>query len=116
MQLIGATDTTAYSVVCKVVMLADTNRIIVSSSLLQVYSIVTFLCLLVSTLPGLLMSLDLYSTLTLEEARSLQPLAQFMVSVTLKGWAFPQDKATPKQLLKPTRILLHVHDRLQLLS
>jgi hypothetical protein len=52
------------------------------------------------------MSFDLYSTSTLEEAQNVKPLTQFMVSASLKRWVFPQDETTPKQLLKPTRILL----------
>ena len=74
-------------------------------------TLMVILCLhvyyIVSALPGLLMSLDLYSTSSLEDAQSVQPLTQFMVSATLKKWLFPQDEATSKQqLLKPTRILL----------
>ena len=71
------------------------------------FMVILYPHVLVSALPGLLTSLDLYSTLTLEEAQNVQPLTQFMVSATLKGWVFPQDKAMPTQLLKPTRILLH---------
>ena len=55
------------------------------------------------------MSFDLYSTSTLKEAQNLQPLTQFMVLATLKGWVWPQDNSTPKQLLKPIRILLYTY-------
>ena len=64
-----------------------------------------FFIILVSTLPGLLMSPDLYSTVTLEEAQHLPPLTQFMVSGTLETWILPQDPAQSNLLLKPIRIL-----------
>ena len=74
--------------------------------ILQCTIMVCLTLYVVSTLPGLLMSSDLYSTLTLEEAQYLQPLTQFMVSVTLEGCVLPHDKASPQLLLQPTRILL----------
>ena len=58
----------------------------------------------VSSLPGLLMSPDLYSIVTLNEVNDLEPLSQFMMSSTLDCWVFPEEYVSSKQLLQPIRI------------